>query len=308
MRVLVTGAGGFLGRTVTAKLVQDAHEVTALVRPGGSDVSAERARIVEADITDASQLHDALQGANFDAVVHLAALTRMRESDGAPGQYEEVNASGTSAMLTAINNELVPNVVYASTIAVYGPESPEPKEDSPTDPRNPYAESKLRGEKLLRAAAEQGQCRVTTLRCGNIAGGFRDVYDVNGNHIIPRVLESARSGEPVPVNGAGDAVRDYVHVEDVADAINLVLTKVGAKSSTYNVGSGQGVSVNDILTTAEAVTGIDVAVDRKPAVNETKYIVPDSSRIHDELQWTPARSSLARIIRDAWSALEIASV
>ncbi|MEU6646757.1 NAD-dependent epimerase/dehydratase family protein [Saccharomonospora sp. NPDC046836] len=302
MRVLITGAGGFLGRTLATKLHMQHETVAALVRREPDLPGDIERRFV--DIRDRAALTATVEQWSPDAIVHLAALKSIRDSQGNEGDCRATNVDGTTALISALKHaDPYTHVVFASTVSIYGPQG-DPDEGSPTDPRNPYAQSKLEAEQTLLAAAKTGACRTTILRLANIAGGFREIYDRDDKPIIPRVLTSARDGQPVPVNGAGDSVRDYVHVEDAADAVIAALqTGPSSPSALFNVGSGQGASVTEIITVAEQITGNPIAVERKPPVEEVERVVPNVQRIQQELGWSPYRSSLARIITDGWEAM-----
>lgn len=301
MRVLITGAGGFLGRTLAAKLHQQGSKVTAVVRPGRDPELPAGIKLRAVDVRDRNALTAVVREQSPDAVVHLAALKSIRDSHGNEDDYRATNVDSTTNLIDALSTATSPvHVVHASTVSVYGPQQ-QPNEDAPTDPRNPYARTKLDAETALETAATEGRCHATVLRFANIAGGFGTVHDPNTSAIIPRVLISARNGEAVPVNGAGDSVRDYIHVQDAADAVMAALA-TPRTFGRFNVGSGQGASVSDIITTAEKVTRRPIAIERKPAVDEVKHIVPDTTRIRQELDWQPQHSALADIITDAWHA------
>ena len=306
MRVLVTGAAGFAGTAVTKCLLLAGHEVTALVhnsRPAGvRDLRA-------GDILNAASLGEAVAGA--DAVCHLAALTRVRESFADPVAYFEHNVTGTVNLLRAMDAEHARTgqalrLVLASTGAVYGAPArqPIPEEETPV-PASPYGASKLAAESVAAYHARTGKIGSVTLRAFNISGAVNGRGDADTSRIIPKALAVAAGHFPcLHVNGDGAALRDYVHVEDFGRACTLALEACEpGTSQTYNVG-GTGASVRDVITVTEQVTQRPVPVSWGPAVPEPPVLLADSSRIQADLGWKPHLPDLATIVSDAWQASE----
>ncbi len=249
MRVLITGAGGFLGRTLATLLHRQGSKVAAVVRPGRVPDLPAGIEIHGVDVRDRNALTAVVRKHSPDVVVHLAALKNIRDSHTNEDAYRATNVDSTLHLIDALNPLASPvHVVYASTVAVYGPQ-PHPDENTPADPRNPYARTKLDAETALETAATTGRCRATVLRFANIAGGYGTIHDPNTNAIIPHVLASARTGEPVPIHGTGDSVRDYLHGHDAADAIITTLTPRHS-FRRYNVDSGHGASITDAWHTS----------------------------------------------------------
>jgi nucleoside-diphosphate-sugar epimerase len=303
LRVLVTGAGGYIGRAVVAALLEAGHTPVALVRRDASAAGPASAAVASGvevrvgNLLEYGSLTAAVEG--VDAICHLAGLNRVRESLEQPVRYFRVNAGGTIDLLSAAWNVDVRHVVFASTASVYGTPSRQPmSEDLPDDPRNPYAASKLAAELAVRS---QGRLAATVLRLFNAAG----MKDPEPTRLIPRVLAAASGRSAVvEVNGDGNAVRDYLHVLDVADAFVAALERpppVG-QPATYNIGSGIGSSVLDVVATAERVTGRHIPVVHRPAVAEAPMLVCDPNRAITDLGWKPRRSQLESILRDAWHA------
>ena len=293
MRVLVTGGRGFVGTVVAARLAEAGHEVATLGR-------------AEADLRDRDALARAVAG--FDAVCHLAARTRVREAVADPVGTWSVNAGGTINLLEALTAAGVARLVFASTGAVYGPDAPAGVTEAATPaPSGPYAGAKLAAEQAIGSAAAAGLGAVT-LRCGNAAGAVelepgRWHGDPDPTRLIPRVVAAAAGGAALGVNGDGSAVREYVHVADLAGAFVLA---VGAaepgRHLVLNAGSGAGVSVRDVIGAVEAVSGRPVVVEHRPPADEPRALVTDGTRARAELGWRPARSDLASIVADAWAA------
>lgn len=297
MRVLVTGAGGYVGRAVVAALSAADHDTVAMVHRSGTDLPA-GTELRVADLLDRESLEAAVAG--VDAVCHLAALTRVRESWEQPLRYFETNMVGTLNLLAAMESRGVDQLVFASTGAIYGsPERQPMTEDLPDDAPHPYGASKLAAELAIEAQARSGRLGAAILRVFGVAGGA----DPDASRIVPRVIGTAAGDFPnVTVNGDGSAMRDLLHVDDAAQAFVAALgrcPKVG-ETRRYNIGTGVGTSVADVIAAAEHITGRQIPVVHNPPAAEPAVLVCDSTRARDELEWKPARSELDSILRDAW--------
>lgn len=297
MRVLVTGAAGYVGRAVVEALTAAGHEPVALVHshrnglPGGVEVRA-------GDLEQPASLVQALDG--IEAVCHLAGLTRARESWEHPLRYFAVNTSGTINLLAAMETVGVDRIVFSSTGSIYGaPERQPMGEDLPDDPPHPYAVSKLAAEHALEWQARAGRLSVTVLRLFNVAGRL----DPDTTRIVPRVLAAAR-GEALRVNGDGTAVRDFLHVDDAAAAFVAALDRGPAAGDArrYNIGRGIGASVMEVVAAVEEVTGQPLSVERRPPAAEPARLICDLSRALTELAWKPRQSDLRALVRHAWEA------
>jgi UDP-glucose 4-epimerase len=309
MRVLVTGAFGFIGTAVGRRLALAGHDVVAVTsRPlGRAPAPPFPCRVVRADLRDAGSVRAALADARPDAVCHLAALGKVRESFEHPEEYHAVNASGTKTLLDALTATAAGSrFVFASSVVVYGvPERQPVTEDAPLLPTSPYGESKVAAEQVIETAATSGAIDAVCLRIFNAAGAVAGVADTDLSRVIPKALAvAARQAGHVEVNGDGSAVRDFVHVDDVASAFLLALENGcrPGKAPAYNVGATTA-SVAEILAVTGEVTGRPVPVVRNPPRNEPRVLISDHTKIRDELGWSPARSALREIVADAWAAV-----
>jgi UDP-glucose 4-epimerase len=313
VRVLVTGAAGFVGRAVAARLVQAGHEVTGLVHERSPVDEGTLSGVVyaRADVLDCSSLRHVIEHGGYEGVCHLAALTAVRTSFREPLRYFAVNVHGTVNLLavlaeTAAATGQVPRVVFASTAAVYGQPVRLPvTEDHPVWPTSPYGASKVAVDRLLGYHAANGAIGAVSLRCFNIAGAADGRGDCDLTRLIPKAVSVAAGViDQIVVNGDGSAVREFVHVTDMADAYALALDAVEAgRHEVFNVGSGIGVSIREVLETVERVTGHRVPAVSRPAADEPQALVADSSRIRARLGWRPRRSGLSCIIADTWEAM-----
>jgi len=311
MRVLVTGGLGFTGRPVVAQLLARGYEVTTVTSRARRD-GVTGASTVVADLRDRHAVAAAIQEVQPEAVCHLAALTRVRDSFTDPVGYFDVNVTGTVNLLAALElarpTLSVPRLVFASTGAVYGVRDGELDEDLAPQPANPYGASKLAAEQLIGYQAATGRLAAASLRCFNIAGAV-DRPDPDTTRIIPKTLAVAAGDfDRVQVNGDGTALREYTHVNDVARAYVLALDAARpGRHAVYNVGSGQGVTVAQVIDAARRITGRPIAVEHLPPKPEPRVMIADSARIRRELGWTPQSSSLDQLLTDSWRALHAAA-
>jgi UDP-glucose 4-epimerase len=308
LRILVTGGLGFAGRAVAARLAGEGHEVTAMTRSPPAAQAPPGVAVARADLLDRAALAQVVGAGRFDAVCHLAALTSVRDSFADPAATWAVNVGGTIALLEAmagLGHAGAVRLVFASTGAVYGPQAPVPvAEDAPLRPSSPYAAAKEAAERLIGFQAAAGRLAAVTLRVFNVAGAAAGHGDPDGRRLVPAALAAAAGQvSGFALNGDGSVVREFVHVADLADAWLLALDAARpGEHLVLNAGSGVGVSVREVLDTVERVTGRSVPVIRRPPADEPAALVADSGRIRAELGWAPERSSIERIVADAWAA------
>ena len=304
MKVLVTGATGFVGYAVAALLVEQGHKVVGLTRSGSSPLPEGVHRVL-GDLTSPETLPKAITDA--DGVCHLAGRTRVRESRSDPLGYWRANVGGTLALLGALAGTGT-RLVLASTCGVYGERAAQPiGETAATQPSNPYGSSKLAADQAATDLAATGVIGAISLRAFNIAGALPGHPDRDETRLIPRLLAVQQNRAPeLLVNGDGSAIRDFVHVADMAAAFVLALDACEPGTwRAYNVGSGRSSTVGEVIDTVETVTGRPVALRHAPAAPEPHTLLADSCLIHAELGWKPHRSSLDEIITDAWMALAV---
>jgi UDP-glucose 4-epimerase len=306
VRVLVTGATGYLGGAVLRRLQAAGHTPVALLRrPGVALPDGVEAR--PGDVLDAASLRAAVEG--VDGVAHLAALTRVREAAGQADRYERVNVGGTTAALDAAvaearRRDRPLRFLLASTAVVYGAATVRPiPETAPLAPLNPYATSKVAAERLVAGRAGP-ELAAAVLRVFNAAGAIGAHADTDPTRIVPRVLAVAAGRAPrLEVYGDGTAVRDYVHVADVGDAVVAALeaARPGA-APVWNVGASPA-SVLDLVEAARRVTGRPVPVADRPAVpGEAPDLRADTTAVRAALGWRPRRSSLEELLGSQWAA------
>ena len=306
MRILVTGAAGFVGYAVAALLVEQGQEVTGLTRSGASALPTGVQRL-EGDLRAPATLPGVI--AEVDAVCHLAGLTKVRESRTSPVGYWRTNVGGTLAILDRLARVRAGRLVLASTCTVYGEHANQPiSETAAVAPSSPYGTSKLAADQAAADLAATGAIGAISLRAFNVAGALPGHPDRDMTRLIPRLLAVQQGRVPeLVVNGDGTAVRDFVHVADMATAFVLALFACQPGSwRAYNVGSGRPSTVHDVIATAETVTGRPVPRRHTAAAHEPATLVADSTRIRSELGWRPEKSSLPDIISDAWTALNSA--
>ncbi len=310
MRVLVTGAFGFVGAAVTRRLLEAGREVVALTsrQPAPAGEVLDGIDVQQGDIRDAAAMRAVME--NVDAVCHLAALTRVRESFDRPADYWAVNRDGTrniveAAMAESVGRGRIIRCVLASTGAVYGsPERQPITEDTPADPSNAYGQTKIAAEQEVLGVPLREQYGAVVLRAFNVAGAVDGHGDSDTTRIIPKALAVAARRAPVlQINGDGQAVRDFVHVDDFARAMLAAIDHAEpGRRAVFNVG-GTGATVSEIVQVTEQITGRVVTVEYLPPKPEPRMLLADTTRIRNELGWKPERSSLWEIIADGWAAV-----
>jgi UDP-arabinose 4-epimerase len=313
MRVLVTGGAGYVGSHVTRALARRGHEVVVYDNLStGHRFLADGFDLIVGDVRDSQAVAAALQG--VEAVLHFAAHAYVGESVQNPRKYFENNVRAGLAFLNAVLESNVRQFVFSSTCAVYGAPARIPiSEDALRQPTNPYGASKCFFENALEAYDEAYGLRYVSLRYFNAAGAdeqgeIGELHDPE-THLIPCILEAAAGLRPIfEVYGQdyptpdGTCVRDYIHVNDLAEAHVLALEylAMGRGSVALNLGTGRGRSVKEVVAMVEEITGRAVTrrmCPRRPG--DPPILVADASRSMQILQWKPARS-LPAIVSSAW--------
>jgi UDP-glucose 4-epimerase len=315
MRVLVTGGAGYIGSVVCEELVATGHDVVAYdnLAKGHASAVLAPAKLVQGDILDGAQLVATLREERIDAVMHFAADSLVGESVAKPEKYYRTNVVGGLTLLDAMRESGVDVLVFSSTAAVYGaPEKPLIEEDDPKAPTNTYGETKLAFEHAFGWYGGAHGLRATSLRYFNAAGAT----DRNGElhdpetHLIPLLLQAAAGtretvtlfGDDYPTPD-GTCIRDYVHVSDLARAHVLALEALakGRPGGAYNLGSGSGYSVREVVDVATRVVGRPIPVRMGPRrAGDPPRLVAGNARAVTELGWKLARQDLGVIVESAW--------
>jgi UDP-glucose-4-epimerase GalE len=320
MNVLVIGGAGYIGSHTARTLRRHGHEVVIYDNLStGYDFLANGFELVRADIADVSQLRPALE--RTDAVVHFAAHAYVGESVANPRKYFRNNVESALTLLNTAIDVGVRHFVFSSTCAVYGTPAKVPiTEDAPRQPINPYGVSKLFFEHALEAYDRAYPLRFAALRYFNAAGAdesgeIGELHDPE-THLIPLALGATQErAQPLQIFGAdyptpdGTCIRDYIHVNDLAEAHALALHRLkdGAPSFAVNLGTGQGFSVLEIVKSVEKVTGRNVnraTGPRRPG--DPPSLVAHPSRAQELLQWKATRS-LSDIVSTAWNWMQRAT-
>jgi UDP-glucose 4-epimerase len=317
MKLLVTGGAGYIGSVMTAQLIEAGHETTVLdnLVKGHRAAVNPKARFVKCDLLDSANLKEILRG-GFDGVLHFAALSLVGESVGNPERYYRNNVIGTLNLLDAMREADVKRLVFSSTAAVYGaPEETPILETAVTRPTNPYGGSKLAVDQMIGFEAAAHGLAAVSLRYFNVAGASGNLGEMHQpeTHLIPLVLSAAVGRrEAIDVYGTDypthdkTAIRDYIHVEDLARAHILALNAARqGEHQIYNLGNGRGFSVLEVIEAARQVTGrVIKANEVGRRAGDPPVLVASSAKIQKELGWRPQKPELATMIEDAWNWMQ----
>ena len=315
-RILITGGAGYVGSHCAKALAAAGHEGVVFDNLlFGHREFVRWGPLIEGDIRDAAALDDIFSTYRFDAVMHFAALAYVAESVTAPGRYYDVNVDGTRTLLDAMVRAGVHSIVFSSSCAIYGePDTIPISERTVLNPINPYGFTKLVCEHMMDDFGRAHGLKSARLRYFNAAGAdptaeIGEDHDPE-THLIPLVLDAASGRRPdVTVFGTdyptpdGTAVRDYVHVCDLARAHVMALAAPARQGDTIavNLGTGRGVSVRQVVDTVRHITGHGViARDAPRRAGDPPALVADPKKAREVLGWAPQHSDLAAIITDAW--------
>lgn len=316
MSILVCGGAGYIGSHMVAHLLENNEDVVIIDNlQKGHKESLLGGKLYVGDLRDSEFLDKVFHQNNIEAVIDFAADSLVGESVQNPIKYFENNVGSTLNLLKAMNKHKVKYIVFSSTAATYGePENLPILEKDKTIPTNPYGESKLSVEKILKWCDKAYGIKYTALRYFNAAGALEsgkigESHDPE-THLIPLILQVALGKrEKIMIFGDnyntkdGSCIRDYVHVSDLASAHLLALKKLknGGSSTIYNLGNGKGFSVKEVINTAKKVTGINIKseiVDRREG--DPAVLVASSEKAIKGLGWKPKFNSLEKIIETAW--------
>lgn len=312
MKILVTGGSGYIGSVTTEMLCDGGHGVTVFdnLERGHIEAVDPRARLVVGDLREPTGILDAMRAVKPDAVVHFAAYALVGESMQDPMMYFHNNTTGGLHLLDAMLKVGVKKIIFSSTCATYGqPEKMPMDETLPQRPTNPYGESKLMFETALRWEQQRRGIQPVFLRYFNACGAsakYGEDHDPE-THIIPNVLRVALGqADAVPVFGDdyptpdGSCIRDYIHIIDLARAHILALEK--DVTGPFNLGTGTGFSVKQIVDTCREVTGHDIPVKMSPRrPGDPACLVASAAKAKEILGWEPVRSDIRTVVSDAWA-------
>lgn len=315
MHVLVTGGAGYIGSIVAEYLLDRGWHVTIFdsLERGHRGALDERATFVEGNLSDSKALDSLFTEGGFDGVMHFAAYALVGESVAHPDLYFRNNVEYARNLLIAMKNHDVSKLIFSSTCATYGePETMPITEECPTNPVNPYGESKLLFEKEIQRFEKEAGLRYASLRYFNAAGAserFGEAHEPE-THIIPLILQVALGlresfsifGEDYPTPD-GTCIRDYIHIFDLAEAHMRALQRLdaGGDSMILNLGTGNGFSVREVIDSARKVTGRKIAttvVERRPG--DPPRLVAGWDKAVSTLEWRPI-FNLDSIINAAWN-------
>ncbi|MFF5987470.1 UDP-glucose 4-epimerase GalE [Prauserella flavalba] len=311
MKLVVTGGAGYIGSVCAARLVEAGHAVTVVddLSTGHEDAVPEGAEFVRGD---AAEVAATLLGQGFDGVLHFAAKSLVGESMQDPGTYWRGNVLTSLRLLDAMRTHGTPRLVFSSTAATYGePDTSPIPETAPTRPTNTYGATKLAIDHAITSYARAHGLAAVSLRYFNVAGAYGRYGERHATetHLIPLVLQVATGdraqaqiyGDDYPTDD-GTAVRDYIHVTDLADAHLLAVEHARAgEHQIYNLGNGTGFSVRQVIEACREVTGHPIpAVVGQRRAGDPAVLVASSEGARTALGWKPERTDLTGMVADAW--------
>jgi UDP-glucose-4-epimerase GalE len=316
MRILVTGGAGYIGSHAVRYFLSRGHDVWVYDNLSMGHRSAVPAdRLIVGDLGEAARLDQALLARRIEAVVHFAAFSLVGESVREPAKYYQNNLVNTLTLLECLRRQGISRFVFSSTAATYGIPGRVPiTEDEPQRPINPYGRAKLAVELALGDYAAAYGWGVAALRYFNAAGASPNGTigeDHNPEtHLIPLVIQAVLGRRPhIEVYGTdyptpdGTCIRDYIHVDDLAEVHLLALERLQpGRMLSYNLGTGRGYSVREVIETVQAVTGKPVPVKEGPRrPGDPPELVASPEKIQRELGWRPHYAELRPIVETAWN-------
>jgi len=317
MAILVLGGAGYIGSHAVDQLVAKNQEVVVVdnLLTGHRQAVHEKATFYEGDIRDKAFLTNVFEQEQIDGVIHFAASSLVGESVEKPLKYFNNNVYGMQILLEVMQEHDVKHIVFSSTAATYGePEVSPITEETPTNPKNPYGESKLMMEKMMKWCDEAYGMKYVALRYFNVAGAKQDASigedHTPETHLVPIILQVALGqrdnlqifGDDYPTSD-GTCIRDYVYVEDLIAAHLLALEylQAGNESNQFNLGSNNGYSVKEMLDAAREVTGKEIpAVVAPRRMGDPSSLVASADKAKEILGWSPKTTEIKEIIRTAW--------
>lgn len=318
MSILVFGGAGYIGSHAVYQLIDRGFEAVVVdnLQTGHKEAIHPKAKFYQGDIRDREFLRSVFEQEQIEAVIHFAANSLVGESVALPLKYYDNNVFGTQAILEVMEEFNVKKIVFSSSAATYGePKQVPTTEDMETNPTSPYGETKLAMEKMMKWTEIANGMKFVSLRYFNVAGA-RSTGEIGEDHdpethLIPVVLQAALGKrEKIIIFGEdyetedGTCIRDYIHVEDLIDAHILALEYLqnGGESNIFNLGSSQGFSVKEIVETAKAVTGRTIPVEiGERRAGDPSTLIASSQKAHQILGWEPKKTSVDKIIEDAWN-------
>lgn len=314
MKILVTGGAGYIGSITTKRLLAQGHEVVIFDNLSQGHKENALAPLVIGDLQNPQDLRNGLDGKQFDGVIHFAASALAGESMKEPYQYFYNNIVGGLNLVEYMKEAKIPNIIFSSTCAIYGhPEKVPVTEDESKKPESVYGESKLSFEKILHWYDTIYGIKSICLRYFNASGASLDgslgeEHDPE-THIIPVAILKAMKGESFSLFGTdyptpdGTCIRDYIHVEDLAEAHIQALEYVtkNKESNAFNLGTGKGYSNREVLETIEKISGLTIPIKEEPRrAGDPPVIYADNSKARKMLGFNPQYSDLETIVKTAW--------